>query len=234
MNEANIKTISDTMVDLANPDPTTLHLADIAWGLGRQPRYNGHMVFDHTVAHHSIIMSHFVSEEYAMEALLHDAAESYYGDIVWPVKHMFPEIAEKEAELSALIMRKFAPDVANTRNIKVGDGEYKYVMSPAVAAADASMFYMERYSFGDKELGEFDQDIMNAWSAAIEDAEDLWAAPHYVYLMRYHELKGTGMEPKDIIANASQVWHPKETLLEELTEEQRNEMLINLSEAFEV
>jgi hypothetical protein len=71
---------------------------DIAHSLAFQCRYNGHTERFYSVAEHSYHMSYIVPPEDALWALLHDAPETYIGDMVRPLKktmHYFREIDEK-------------------------------------------------------------------------------------------------------------------------------------------
>lgn len=51
-----IETVSGRYVDLVNPDPSTIHVTDIAWGLSRMPRYVGHTLGEvpYSVAQHCV------------------------------------------------------------------------------------------------------------------------------------------------------------------------------------
>jgi 5'-deoxynucleotidase YfbR-like HD superfamily hydrolase len=87
-------------------------IEDIAHSLSRLCRYNGHTAGFLSVAEHCVHVSKIVAEthpEFALEGLLHDAAEAYLGDMVRPLKHL-PEMqvfrdADERAE--AAIAGKF-------------------------------------------------------------------------------------------------------------------------------
>ena len=82
---------------LLNPRPEDVCIEDIAHSLARTCRYGGHVrVENYSVAEHSCLMAEYVmglvaSGRYtrldALEALMHDAGEAYYGDIKRPIKH---------------------------------------------------------------------------------------------------------------------------------------------------
>jgi hypothetical protein len=202
------RTYSGAYVNIIDPDPDTLFMHDIAWHLGRILRYNGGIRQDYTVAHHSLIMSYAVPEEYALEALLHDAAEAYMGDIVWPVKSMYPELEEDEARLAGEIMLKFAfpqdwMDLwvdGNTHD------EPKYHKSPTIAAADHQLYLHECFSFGDRP-GVYHDGMQLAWGKAIANSGDLWVGPMYPFMFRYHELIGSGVTPQELIDNLEVLWY---------------------------
>jgi hypothetical protein len=180
-----VRMYSGTLVDVLNPMLGTLHLTDIAWGLGRQLRYNGSIKQDYSIAHHSLIMSYYVDERHALEALLHDAAEAYMGDIIHPIKVLYPKMAIDEALLAGTIMRKFGDE----HTLECCDKRGLYHMSPTVAVADQALYGHECFSFGDRP-GVYNGNMQIAWQKAIDGSHGLWSAPSYGFLYRYHELKG--------------------------------------------
>ena len=130
-----LETVTGSLVDLENPDPTTINIEDIAWGLSRMPRFCGHTitVVAYNVAQHSM----FVADEVAqlsnddkrleLLALLHDAAEVYTGDWPSPLKRI-PKlkviIKKIEADLMNSIYRAFeleAPTEEEEALIKKAD-----------------------------------------------------------------------------------------------------------------
>lgn len=62
MSHTSIETVSGIQVDVANPDPSTINIVDIAWGLSRQARFAGHTITDipYSVAQHSVYVSELV------------------------------------------------------------------------------------------------------------------------------------------------------------------------------
>lgn len=80
---------------------------DIAHSLAMQCRYNGHCKDFYSVAEHCVLMSHFVPEEYALHALLHDATEAYIGDMVRPLKRHMPDFTAVEDKLMPVIAERF-------------------------------------------------------------------------------------------------------------------------------
>lgn len=80
-----------------DPRPDELCIEDIAHALANQCRYNGHCNYFYSVAEHSCLVAQAVKDaggtlDEIFAALMHDANEAYYGDIIRPMKHQ-PEIA---------------------------------------------------------------------------------------------------------------------------------------------
>lgn len=177
-----VHTIAKNRIDLNNFTEEDVTIPDIAWGLGRTLRYGGHIREDWTVAHHSVVMSYLVPEEYALEALLHDAAEAYIGDIIYPVKALFPEVEAFENRLLHTIMDAF--EVPH----KV-DSEGRYKKSPVIKNADNKLLEHECHSMD--RGGYFIQEVENAWLKAIDEHPAYWFAAQYAFLERFDALTGS-------------------------------------------
>lgn len=238
-----VRMYSGELVDITAPEPETLHMYDIAWHLGRIIRYNGGIKQDYTVAHHSLIMSYFVPPKYALEALLHDAGEAYMGDIIHPVKVLYPDIATDESYLTGAIMTRFGHDnkldyCIASRNPLTDDFPY-YDKSDVVVEADEIIYAHECYSFADRP-GVFDAKMQNAWMLAIDASENLWHAPMYPFMYRYHELIGnlqTAGNPYGVLTHADinaaldALWYKTEAPeFPELEEHQEEQIALALEE----
>lgn len=71
------------------PESQDIDIKDIAHSLSLICRYNGHCKTFYSVAEHCIRVSEIVSEKNKLWGLLHDAAETYLGDICHPIKKYF-------------------------------------------------------------------------------------------------------------------------------------------------
>jgi hypothetical protein len=84
-----VETYTGRYVDLLNPDPETICLADIAVGLANTSRFAGQVSRFYSVAEHSVRVAASVPwQQLALPALLHDAHEAYTGDITAPMKQV--------------------------------------------------------------------------------------------------------------------------------------------------
>jgi hypothetical protein len=196
-----MRTISGKLIDLTNFTKDQVDVEDIAWGLGRTLRYGGHIVQDWSVAHHSIVMSYYVPEQYALEALLHDAAEAYVGDIIWPVKVLFPRLEEFENAINFTILNTLGVDGITFKDSSQG---YTYVKSNAIEKADIAIFQHECFSMG--RPGIYHPDMEKAWLEAVEVHDQYWWAAHYAFLQRFRQLTGVA-NPLDLdMEHLSKVW----------------------------
>jgi 5'-deoxynucleotidase YfbR-like HD superfamily hydrolase len=87
--------LSGRRLDLLEPSPLDIEIADIAHGLARVARWNGQTRGAHgfSVAQHSVLVERLVSElnprlsrEARLMALLHDSPEYVVGDLISPFK----------------------------------------------------------------------------------------------------------------------------------------------------
>lgn len=102
-----ILTNSGVEFDLRNPTPEMVNLSDIAHALSNIKRFNGHTGVNCSVALHCVILSYAVPDEYARQALLHDAHEAYLGDISSPVKELLgPQLKALERGIDAVISKR--------------------------------------------------------------------------------------------------------------------------------
>ncbi len=90
-----------------DPRPHEIFILDIAHALAHQCRFNGHTTKFYSVAEHSWHCSYLVPEEFAMEALMHDAAEAYVGDIIRPLK-LIPDIKSVYGPIEEAVERAVA------------------------------------------------------------------------------------------------------------------------------
>lgn len=104
-------TVSGIIVNLMNPDPSTILVEDIAHGLANNSRWNGHTQKYWSVAQHCCMMYDMAEKDERLNHLFHDAEEAYWGDMISPLKNVirekYPEIIERMTLLRRLIYTKF-------------------------------------------------------------------------------------------------------------------------------
>lgn len=122
--------------------PDDVDIMDIAHALSRVCRFGGHTPYHYSVAQHSIMVSKMLPIELAFVGLMHDAAEAYVGDTIYPVKQMCPhdnELKELEDRVWTAIVEKF--------NLSAYQGIYfsgaRWEMDEAVKDADLRALMVE-------------------------------------------------------------------------------------------
>lgn len=132
-----IITFTGRIVNLLNPDPDTIVLEDIAHGLGHTCRWNGHTKTFYSVAEHSVRVAGQLEGWRILSGLFHDAEESYWGDIVRPLKALMGvELITKIVEFRQVIFKKFGvPDIDDAVNA-VDDAEIQWDVKNVVESAN--------------------------------------------------------------------------------------------------
>lgn len=121
-----ILTHSGKAFDLSAPVASAVCLEDIAHNLSRIQRFCGSTSVNCSVAIHSVVASYIVRPEYAAQALMHDAAEAYIGDIPGPLKWMIGHSINKiEKRILNLIFDKYKIETCEISNkfVRVADFE---------------------------------------------------------------------------------------------------------------
>lgn len=155
----------------AAPNVDQIHIADIAISLSRQCRYNGHCREFYSVAQHSVIVSHFLPAPLRFWGLMHDAAEAYVGDMVYPAKRLLgTAFSDIEQPIMDCVVKRFGlspavePPVVKEADIRalawekrdlLGDGEFakKNGISippfPLIALSPPDAVRLFLYTFGE-------------------------------------------------------------------------------------
>jgi hypothetical protein len=102
-----ILTASGKHFDFSDPQPDQIDILDIAQALAFESRFAGHTRYYYSVAQHSELASRIVGDTFALEALLHDAAEAYTKDIPLPLKQLLPDYKAIERRVDAAIRTRF-------------------------------------------------------------------------------------------------------------------------------
>jgi len=139
--------LSGRRLDLLDPSPLDIEIADIAHGLARVARWNGQTSGAHifSVAQHTLLVEAVMREQtprvetrVRLAALLHDAPEYVIGDMISPFKAVLGgdyKAVEKRL-LSAIHVRFGLPPVLNSdiaQRIKDADRGAAYLEATQLA-----------------------------------------------------------------------------------------------------
>jgi hypothetical protein len=111
---------SGAWFDFCAPASSAFTIEDVAHGLGNICRYSGQCKRFYSVAEHSLLVSE-VAVGFEFEALLHDAAEAFLGDITRPLKQMLPDYKRIELEVERAILDRFGVSWPLPPQIKQAD-----------------------------------------------------------------------------------------------------------------
>lgn len=92
---------------IMDPQPSEIHIADIAASLSKLCRYGGHTKRFYSVAEHCVHIANAAPVEHALTALLHDASEAYLVDVPRPVKRYLSNYAKLESDVMRAVAERF-------------------------------------------------------------------------------------------------------------------------------
>ena len=124
-----IETFAGYTLDLADPQPDGICVADIAHALSNLCRFGGHShgfysVAEHSVLVHDLTLDASADPQLAAAALFHDAHEAYLLDIPSPLKVLIKSVYEALANrMDNAIGQALGVDPAQfkARDVKVAD-----------------------------------------------------------------------------------------------------------------
>lgn len=116
-----ILTAGGKYFNLYQPQKSVFGAFEIAHALSNVCRFAGHTREFYSVAQHSIICSQIVPENRALEALMHDAAEAFIGDVTAPLKQLLPEYRVIEELISNAIADRFNLPRQLSTEVKIAD-----------------------------------------------------------------------------------------------------------------
>ncbi len=112
-------------VDIFNLKVEDIHISDIIRTLPNICRYGGRLNKFFSVAQHAVILARYMCHinryDLVPLALLHDACETYIGDMSYPIKIKFPVFLELEEEITQLIYTKYGVDYSLSSDFNVYD-----------------------------------------------------------------------------------------------------------------
>jgi uncharacterized protein len=163
----------DNYFNFLNPESCSFTIEDIAHSLSNLCRFNGHVKSFYSVAEHSVYVSRLVPTEYALQGLLHDAAEAFLGDVTSPLKQLLPDykIIEKRVE-KAVFSRLGLPQE----------------LDKSVKEADLIMLLTEQ-----RDLMPYHSDPWTVQGIGLNPLDyEIFPVPpipaKFLFLRRYHEL----------------------------------------------
>ncbi len=188
--------LSGRRLDLLNPCPDDIEIADIAHGLARVARWNGQTLGAHafSVAQHcllvdSIFMAHRpqIEAKWRLAALLHDAPEYVIGDLISPFKAALGlDYKAFEKKLQTAIHLRFGlPEVLPAEiasRIKDADRAAAYWEATRLAGftIDEALTYFGRPTGTQDQAVRVPVEVVEPWSTA--DAQ-------WHYLQRFSMFK---------------------------------------------
>lgn len=102
------ETFTRREIDINNVHESMICERDIAHALSNICRFGGHTIEHYSVAEHSILVAALAPEDFKLEALLHDAAEAYVGDVIKPLKNLLGNTySDIEDRFMTAISKKF-------------------------------------------------------------------------------------------------------------------------------
>jgi 5'-deoxynucleotidase YfbR-like HD superfamily hydrolase len=184
--------LSGRRLDLLDPSPLDVEIADIAHGLARVARWNGQTGGDHifSVAQHTLLVEAIarvrapgIDRRARLAVLLHDAPEYVIGDMISPFKAVIGDSYKGvEQRLLAAIHLRFGLPVALPREllnlIKAADQGAAFLEATRLAGFDVK----ESLRFFGRPPAlpaRSERDYLTPWPANQAEAR---------YLARFHEL----------------------------------------------
>ena len=117
-----MQTFSGRKIEIENPDATEIDVEDIAHHLSHICRFQGATTEFYSVAQHSCLVAAIVPSHLRLQALLHDAAEAYLGDLIYPVKRTIgAPYVDLEDRFEVAIAQRFGLPCLMTPEIKHAD-----------------------------------------------------------------------------------------------------------------
>ena len=101
----------DSLVNILNLDTDDIKFGDIMNSLQKQCRFNGRTSIHYSVLKHSLlgamVMHESSSPDEVLAFMVHDFAESFMGDIIAPIKNMFPGLREIEMKIMSVVCQRY-------------------------------------------------------------------------------------------------------------------------------
>jgi len=177
--------LSGRRLDLLDPSPLDIEIADIAHGLARVARWNGQTEGAHifSVAQHSLLVETIAHQSARLDrksrlaVLLHDAPEYVIGDMITPFKAVIGGTYKAvESRLLAAVRVRFSLPVTLPADlvavIKTSDRAAAYLEATRLAgfsSGEAGRFFGRPPRFS----AVIERDYLTPWPADIAEARYL-------------------------------------------------------------
>jgi uncharacterized protein len=184
--------LSGRRLDLLDPSPLDVEIADIAHGLARVARWNGQTSGDHafSVAQHCLLVEAIASARFGLAeprdrlaALLHDAPEYVIGDMISPFKAVIGDAYKAvEQRLMAAIHLRFGLPAERARPVEeaVRRADRVAAYFEAVALAGFAEAEAARFFGRPKVAPDAFAELLASWPTIRAEA---------AYLERFHALQ---------------------------------------------
>jgi hypothetical protein len=167
-------------------DPSLVRIEDIAHALSLICRWSGNTKHHYSVAQHSLaVASLFRNKKDKLDALLHDAAEAYIGDVVYSVKT--PDISKLEDALLIGIYKSLGLTYGS--------------INPMAKKADRWIAYREAAYFFPGKMEEACLDVLDDDNPWIDYKRSTW---------RLFTRKGTTEMKKKFLYEFDRLWQEHE------------------------
>lgn len=193
-----IQTYTGRRFQLDNPRISDVAIEDIAHSLAMQCRFGGHTRRHYSVAQHCVLASQVVEPRFALDALLHDAAEAYTTDVPTPMKRAIGVAwSEREERIARCVTVAFG---------------VRWPIPDAVHHADLTLLATEaRDLLWGGPIGGWTNEL----PIALDDPISPWSADlaEHRFLERFHQLRGrhtAHSQPYRDLAGASAELSPRE------------------------
>lgn len=161
------------------PHEHSFSIREIAHALSHLCRFTGHTRCFYSVAQHSVLVSKLVPKRLAYDALLHDGAEAYLGDVASPLKRMLPDYKALEYAVEAAMFEHFGVPFPLHPDIKKADLQALWTEKRDLMPSNAEdNVHWNATGYPDMAP---DENTIKPWSARRARIE---------FLLRYEELTG--------------------------------------------
>ena len=159
--------------DFHSPDPSVMDIELVAHVLSNLCRFTGHTREYYSVAQHSVLVSSLTPSEWRFAGLLHDAGETFIGDVSRPLQTVVSDYRSVKERVEKVVFAHFG---------------IPWPLPGAVSHADrAALIFEMRDLFGyeDRLLKKFSKEFQVDPIRPMQPAEAREA-----FLRRYSELGG--------------------------------------------